>query len=122
MPRRTLQIFIAASCLLIPWILLLSRSLPSSHVEHKWRSLWTGYDVCLCLTLALTAYLGWRKSALLVMAATAAGTMLLVDAWFDVFTSAPGWEYLEAYVFALLVELPLAVLAFRTAYRAIPRT
>lgn len=122
MPRRTLQIFIAASCLLVPWILWLSHSLPSSHMEHKWSSLWTGYDFCLCLVLALTAYLGWRKSDLLVMAATAAGTMLLVDAWFDVFTSAPGWEYLEAYLFALAVELPLAILAFWTAYRAIKRT
>ena len=119
MSRRVLQIFVAASCLLVPWILWLSHTLPSSHVEHKWNSLWTCYDVCICLVLALTAYLGWRQSDILVMAATAAGTMVLVDAWFDLFTSSPGLEYLEAYLFALAVEVPLALLAFWVAYRSI---
>ena len=116
MPRRVLRIFIAASCLLVPWILWLSHTLPSSHIEHKWNTLWTGYDVGLLLTLALTAYFGWRRSAWLVMAATAAGTMLLVDAWVDLSTAEAGLEYLEAYIFALAVELPLAILAFWAAY------
>lgn len=121
MSRRALQIFVVASCLLAPWILLLSRTLPASHLEHKWNPAWVGFDGGLWLALALTAYAGWRRSEWVVIAATVSGTLLMVDAWFDIMTAGQGWEYLMAYLAAFFVELPLAALAFWTAYRVVKR-
>jgi predicted alpha-1,6-mannanase (GH76 family) len=86
-------------------------------MEHKWGSTWIGFDMGLWIALALTAYLGWRRSGWIVIAATVSATLLLVDAWFDIMTAAPGWEYLTSYLSALLVEVPLALLALWIVYR-----
>ena len=50
-----------------------------------------------------------RRKLWVQSTATAAATMLVCDAWFDVLSSQPGRERLIAVVVALLVELPSAV-------------
>jgi hypothetical protein len=65
----------------------------------------------------------WR-SPWLEGAATAAATLLFVDAWFDILTSSSRPELLVAIVEAALVELPLAVLCLliaRSAERRLAR-
>ena len=52
---------------------------------------------------------GDRRASL---AAAAAGTLLLIDAWFDVCTSAPGAEHAMALAEAACAELPLAFAAW----------
>jgi hypothetical protein len=47
--------------------------------------------------------------------AVATATMLIVDAWFDVLTSAPGWDLTQALAFAFVLELPIAGLAIYIA-------
>jgi hypothetical protein len=111
-----LQIFAAASLLLIPWTIFLSQSLPGSHLDRRWNVAWVGFDIALLLALALTAYLGWRKSGWTVISATAAATLLIVDSWFDMLTATSGREYLGSIASAFFVELPLAVLALWVAY------
>ncbi|MGH3260631.1 MAG: hypothetical protein ACRDNS_01410, partial [Trebonia sp.] len=49
-----------------------------------------------------------RRAAL---TAAAGGTLLLIDAWFDVCTSAPGTPELLALAEAAFAEVPLAVAA-----------
>jgi hypothetical protein len=44
--------------------------------------------------------------------AAAGGTLLLIDAWFDVCTSAPGADHAMALAEAALVEIPLAIAAW----------
>ena len=70
------------------------------------------------VALTFTAYLGWRGSGWVIMSATMATTLLLMDAWFDTTTARPGWEYAISYVTAICVELPLAFVALTVAVRA----
>jgi hypothetical protein len=59
------------------------------------------------VALASTGYSALRRSRYLATAATAAATLLVVEAWFDVMTTLPG-QRLQPVALAMLVELPLA--------------
>jgi hypothetical protein len=97
---------------LLPWTLWLSVALPSHHLARHWDLAWAGFDVMLMTTLLATAVAAVRRSSLLPGAAAAGGALLVADAWFDVWTAAPGDDRLLAMVLALAVELPLAGLCF----------
>lgn len=97
---------------LLPWALWLTQTLPSRHLSHHWNLAWGGFDLALALAQLATATAALRRSAWLEGAATATGTLLLVDAWFDVLTSGTGAELALALGAALLVEIPLALLSF----------
>jgi hypothetical protein len=99
--------FVVFSLILLPWIVYLAYSLPSRQVSADYDVAWAGFDVMLLLALAGTGYFALRRSRYLATAATAAATLLAVDAWFDVMTTLPG-QRLEPAVLAVLVELPLA--------------
>ncbi len=103
---------------LVPWTLWLSYSLPIDHLDHRWNLAWSGFDVGLLLSLALTAYFGLRKSGWVTVTASIAGTLLVIDAWFDCVTAKDSWEHLLSISSATFIELPLALLAFWIAYRA----
>jgi hypothetical protein len=95
---------------LVPWTLWLTYTLPSRHVTHHYDLAWIGFDCALAAAIGLTAAAALRDWETLVPLASATGTMLVCDAWFDVITSAGGGELLEAVLLAGLAELPLAVL------------
>lgn len=66
----------------------------------------------------------WRRSPWLEGVATAAAALLVVDAWFDILTSATHVELGIAIGEAVVVELPLAalcVLLARDAERVLRR-
>ncbi|MDE3190042.1 MAG: hypothetical protein KGL94_04395 [Acidobacteriota bacterium] len=112
----------AAALFLVPWAVWLARTLPASHTAHHWAIAWAGFDGGLALALASTAVSAIRHSPWLVAAASATGTLLVVDAWFDVLTAHSGGELALAAAEAAFVELPLAALSFwivRDAERAI---
>jgi hypothetical protein len=92
--------------------------LPSAHQASHWDIAWSGFDVVLALLLSAVAVAAWRGSLWLEGAATAAATLLFVDAWFDVLTSSTRVELLVAIAEAALVELPLAVLCLFLARHA----
>ena len=62
--------------------------------------------------IATTGIALWKRSALAPFTATAAATLLVTDAWFDIFTARPGEELDWAILAAALIELPLAILCF----------
>jgi len=93
---------------LVFWTLWLTISLPSRHVTEHYDVAWIGFDVALAAAFAATAWAALRRSRWLVALATATGTMLVCDAWFDVVTSSGGGERLEAIGEAAFAELPLA--------------
>jgi len=99
--------FALFSLMLLPWIAYLAYSLPSRQVSADYDVAWAGFDVMLLAALAGTAYFALRRSRYLATAATAAATLLVVDAWFDIMTTLSG-QRLEPVVLALGVELPLA--------------
>jgi hypothetical protein len=111
-----------AALLLVPWIVLLVLVLPSTQRAAHWDVAWAGFDVALALLLFTVAVAAWRRSPWLEGAATAAATLLFVDAWFDVLTSSTRTEFWVSILEAAFVELPLAILCLllaRTAERRV---
>jgi predicted branched-subunit amino acid permease len=107
--------FATAALVLVPWIIILATRLPATHAAPHWNLTWAGFDVALTLLLIAVAAAAWRHSPWLEGAATAAGALLLVDAWFDVTTSSSGTELGVSLTEALLVELPIAILCLLLA-------
>jgi len=105
-------LFAAAALVLVPWVVFLVRDLPSDHRSAHWDVAWGGFDIALALLLIAVAVAAWRRSPWLEGAATAAATLLFVDAWFDILTSSSRGELITAVLEAALVELPLAVFLF----------
>jgi len=108
-------LFALAGIVLVPWTVLLVRSLPSTHAAAHWDIAWAGFDVGLALLLLGVAISGWRRSPWLEGTATAAATLLVVDAWFDIMTSSTHLELAIAIGEAVLIELPLAGLCYLLA-------
>ena len=102
----------------IPWVVFLAVTLPRHATFHHYRGVWVGFDLGLVVVLATTAVLAWRGRPQVTMAATAAATMLFVDAWFDVLTTPRGSDLVVSVVLAGAVELPLAMICLWIALRA----
>jgi hypothetical protein len=108
--------FILFAIVLIPWTIYLGLKLPSMQLSSHYDIAWVGFDVILLVVLAATGIFALRRSPFLAVGATAAATLLVVDAWFDVMTSPPGSQFLESLVSAILIELPLAAVCGWLAY------
>ena len=118
-PHARLGAFVGVVALaLVPWTAVLGVMLPARHVARHWDVAWTGFDLALSLSLLVTALAALRRQDWLRIAATASGTLLLCDAWFDTLTAFTGTELTLALLLAGLVEIPLAVLCFLLATRA----
>ena len=108
-PRWIVPLFALGAVVLVPTVVVLLLTLPSTHQSEHWDVAWGGFDVMLALMLVAVAVTAWRGSAWLEAAAAAAATLLVVDAWFDVLTASDRTELVVAIVEAALVELPLAL-------------
>ena len=113
--RWVVPLFGLAALLLVPWVIGLVLLLPSAHRSAHWDIAWSGFDVVLALLLSAVAVAAWRGSLWFEGAATAAATLLFVDAWFDVLTSSTRAEILVAIGEAMFIELPLAFLCLLLA-------
>jgi hypothetical protein len=125
-PRRSpggIAALVAAgvSTVLLPWCLILAATLPATYEANHWRLAWVGLDFGTAVAAGLTALLLHRQDPRAVLAATVAGTLLLVDAWFDVSTAGPGLDHNLAVAEAVLLEVPLAICAFVVASRELSR-
>ncbi len=94
---------------LVPWAIWLATVLPSHEEAKHWDLAWAGLDLMLAGALLATAVSAWRRGPLRQASATSAGTLLAIDAWFDVLTSS-GRDLTYAIVLAAVGELPLAAL------------
>ena len=109
---------LAAAAVLLPWVVVLGVSLPTTASAAHWRLAWIGLDVMETTALAVTGWLVLRRDVRVGVAASAAAAFLLADAWFDITTAQPTWDVLQATVLALFVELPLVVLCVVLAVTA----
>jgi hypothetical protein len=108
--RDTIRVLVTAGAVvLIPWSIYLAASLPRRTVTSHWRAAWVGFDILLIVSLAATAYLGWRVRQMVVVGLLTTAVLLICDAWFDVMLTS-GTDRWVSLAMALLVELPLAVL------------
>jgi Na+/H+ antiporter NhaA len=113
--RLIAPFFAAAGLVLIPWTVWLTFSLPAHHETENWRTVWAGFDAAQALALLATAVTAVRRSPWLAPVAAIAGTLLCVDAWFDITLEAGDKHLLAAVLEAVLVELPLAAICFWVA-------
>jgi hypothetical protein len=112
-------IFLLAGAVLIPWTVFLAVTLPSRHVQTGYYDLaWAGFDVALAALLGVTGIGLLRRRPWIQATATAAGTMLICDAWFDVLSSSGVHDRLVSSVLALAVELPAAGICLGVARHA----
>lgn len=103
----------------IPWLVYLGFTLPSKVRAEHYDIAWLGFDCAMWTTLATLAFCALRRHAATGPVAAVASMMLVVDAWFDVFTSSAGHgEMALAIVLALCLELPLAILCGWAAVHA----
>ena len=108
--------------LLIPWIAQLSTTLPDQHSSHQWRLAWSGFDAALALAFGLTAFAGWRRRQIAIIALTVLGVLLLCDVWFDITLSWGTGEQGASILTAAVAEVPTAILVFALAHRLLRET
>ena len=109
---------LGAAAVLLPWMVVLGKSLPATESARHWAVAWMGLDVMETTALAVTGWLVLRRDVRVRMAASAAAAFLLADAWFDITTAQPTRDVLQATMLALFVELPLVVLCAVLAFTA----
>ena len=105
---RARLVALAVGGFLLPWCVLLGVTLSATASAQHWSLAWAGLDGAEAAAALATAVLLARGSARASLTAAAGSALLLVDAWFDVCTSAPGLDHAVAVVEAIFVELPLA--------------
>ena len=120
--RRARLAALAVGGFLVPWCVVLSATLPRTAQAQNWSLAWTGLDAAEAVAALVTAALLARDDSRACLTAAAGGALLMVDAWFDVCTSASGLEHTLAVCEAVLVELPLACAAGWLAVRLSRRT
>jgi hypothetical protein len=117
-PRWVAPVYLTLSVLLVPWIVYLGFAPPTQLGVGDWRVAWIGFDVMEAVALAVTAWLAYRRSTWVDMAATATAVLLIVDAWFDIMTADSGWPLAQSVGAAVVLELPLAALSLWVARNA----
>lgn len=113
------RLYILLGLVLIPWTVYLGSVLPTHHLSSNWDISWTGMDIALALSLICTGLLAYAKSLWLIIAASTTGSLLLVDAWFDVMSEKGAFQLHQAILLALAFELPLAFMSYYLAFHTI---
>lgn len=104
---------------LLPWTLYLSQSLPERHISIHWDVSWVGLNIALIFAFFITGYLSYIQSRWVAISASVLGSILVLDAWFDILTQHNQSELRTAILLAVFVELPIALTSFVIAGRAI---
>ena len=90
------------------WIVHLAFNLPASYHAKNWDIAWVGFDAFLFCTLAITAWGMWKRRQIAVIGSIVTATLLVIDSWFDITTSANGLDTGLALLTAFAFQLPLA--------------
>ncbi|MFA1543955.1 hypothetical protein [Actinomadura monticuli] len=109
---------VGGAAALVPWMWVLAATMPSTATVPNWSTAWVGLDAMEAAALLGTGVLLLRRDPRSGLGAAVAGTLLAVDAWFDVATAAPGAARASAIMLAAGLELPLAGLCAVLAARS----
>jgi hypothetical protein len=119
LPRWVGPLAIGSLVGFLPWIIYLGLTLPEKVRAQHYDIAWLGFDCLMWTMLAMLAWATLRRHAATGPLAAVASMMLIVDAWFDIFTSSAGHgEMVLAITLALCGELPLAILCAWVAVHA----
>uniref|UniRef100_A0AAU2JXZ7 LPXTG cell wall anchor domain-containing protein n=1 Tax=Streptomyces sp. NBC_00049 TaxID=2903617 RepID=A0AAU2JXZ7_9ACTN len=114
---RPATVFTGAGVALVPWVLVLARTMPQTTEVSQWATAWIGLDLMLAAGLTGTGALLRRNDPRVSPVAAATAALLALDAWFDVTTSAGTGGQGMALLLAVGAELPLAVACALVAAR-----
>jgi hypothetical protein len=112
--RLVLAVGGVGALFLLPWLVYLSATLPTTSSGGAWRTVWVGFDVALVAAFVATVLTVWLRRQVALIALVITSTLLSCDVWFDVCLSwgtAEHWGSLAA----ALVELPVAILLATSA-------
>lgn len=118
LPRWVVAFFLGGAVVLIPWIVLMFTVPQVVNVTRRWELVWGGFDCFLVLGFAVTAFRLMTRSPRGAVTAAMTGTMLLIDAWFDVLTTHRGGQVLSI-LMAVFAEIPCAVICFYVSRRIV---
>jgi len=120
--RRAAVVAVTVAAVLLPWCIVLARTLPSTATAPHWSMAWVGLDLGEAFAAGLTALLLIRRDPRAALTATVGAAFLLCDAWFDVLTATGGSAQVAAILEAAFIEVPLAAVALWYAARTLGRT
>lgn len=118
LPRWVVAFFLGGAVVLIPWIVLMFTVPQVVNVPKHWELVWGGFDCFLVLGFAMTAFRLITRSPRGAVTAAMTGTMLLIDAWFDVLTTHRG-GLLVSILMAVFAEIPCALICFYVSRRIV---
>ena len=113
---------IICSLALAAWIGVLASTLPRYYRAGDWRGAWVGFDLAELAAFAVTGWAAWRRRQILIICLVVLATLLCCDAWFDVVLDARTKGFELSLLSALVIELPLALLAILGARRLLRMT
>lgn len=116
LPRWVAAFFLGCAVVLIPWIVLMFTVPQVVNVQRHWELVWGGFDCFLVLGFAVTAFRLMTRSPRGAVTAAMTGTMLLIDAWFDVLTTHRG-GLVVSILMAVFAEIPCAIICFYVSRR-----
>jgi hypothetical protein len=119
--KWTLVALGSAAVLLVPWMVVLARTLPADTQVRHWSLAWVGLDVLLTAGCAATSLLGLRGSPHARLTASATAAAAVLDAWFDLTTAQPGAALVQAAACAV-AEAALAGTCVCLALGRVPTT
>lgn len=105
----TATVLTGAGLVLLPWVVVLAKTMPRTAEVPHWSTAWIGLDLMLAAGLTGTGVLSRRRDPRASPVAAATAALLVMDAWFDVTTSAGTDGQGMALLLAAGAELPLAV-------------
>ncbi|MFE6836612.1 hypothetical protein ACFVFI_17505 [Streptomyces sp. NPDC057705] len=114
---RPATVFTCAGVALLPWVLVLAKTTPQTTEVSNWATAWIGLDLVLAAGLTGTGLLLRRGDPRVSPVAAATAALLVMDAWFDVTTSAGTGGQGMALLLAAGAELPLALACAMVAAR-----
>jgi hypothetical protein len=117
-----LVVIIGGCIVLAAWIGYLIVSLPAFYRTGSWRGAWVGFDLAELAAFAATGWAAWKRRQILIICLIVLATLLLCDAWFDVVLDARTAGFLGSLVSALVIEVPIAVIAILVARRLLRLT
>lgn len=118
---RTSALLFCTALGITGWLIYLAVSLPNSYPANHWDLVWVGFDVGMVTTLLLTSWAIWKKRQIAIPAALISATFLVIDSWFGVVTSNPGWD-LKLSILLAALSCTLATFLFRFSRRAMRRS
>ena len=117
-PRWAVAFFLGGAVVLIPWIVLMFTVPREVNVPQHWVLVWGGFDCFLVLGFAVTAFRLITRSPRGAVTSAMTGTMLLIDAWFDVLTTHRGGQFISI-LMAVFAEIPCALICFYVSRRIV---